>query len=172
MWLSAQIRWIGPSLQYLKYAIRDRASQPAALSAFAISGVKEKRNLIIRRRDTGRVHISWIGKNDRSGDCPSPPSFHARRSTARVFESRGIRDYHLRYQFSVISLQITCRATSRVIQLSQWESCFDPRRRDARATSSMRDCDSCATRSSPRANRKSWTNGRKLPWKSRIKFTI
>lgn len=27
----------------------------AALSAFAISGAEEKRNLIIRRRDTGRV---------------------------------------------------------------------------------------------------------------------
>lgn len=114
-----------------------------------------------------------MDRNERPiGDCPSPPTFHARRSTARVLESRCIRDYHLRYQFSVISLQITCRATSRVIQLSQWESCSDPRCRDARVTSSVRDCDSSVTRSSPRASRKPWTNGRKSPWKSRIKFTV
>lgn len=95
---------------------------------------KEKRNLIIRTEIPGvstakeQANRSVIARHRRSYAhvCVRKPRFV---------------DYHLCYQFSVISLQITRRATSQVIQLSQWESCSDLRRRDARMISSC-DCDS------------------------------
>ena len=76
-----------------------------------ISSMKEKRNLIIRRRDTFRVSR---GQKRTTGSVIARRCCH---STC-VRKPRYIHGYHLRYQFSVISLQITCRATS-VIQLSQ-----------------------------------------------------
>lgn len=114
------------------------------------------------------TRISRIEKNDRIGDCPSPLSFHARRSTC----VRKPRYIYATITCATSSPLFHCKllAELRAALYSYHNEKVVPIR-DVETHEWLRPC-AIATRSSPRASRKPWTNGRKSLWKSQIKFTV